>query len=111
MKLDIGRVITNFEGKAIKDSFGISEDKIQKDLTLGGACINSLLYIQDEKPISGQEKLDRYELALKIKVALGTDKKEADLKIEEIAKIKELVGKFYNTLVVGQVFKLIEEKN
>lgn len=110
MKIDVGRVITNFEGITIKDNFNIDKTKEAKDLTLGGACINALLYIQDEKVISGDEKLTRYELALKIKIALGTDKKEIELKIEEVAKIKELVGKFYNTIVVGQTYKMLENK-
>lgn len=53
---------------------------------------------------SGEEKLKRYLLAMKVNVG-----GEVDLSPEEIVMIKDLVGKGFSPLVVGQVFGLLNE--
>ena len=63
-----------------------------------------LAVLDDEKGLSGKEKYDRFNLTHKINKAEGA----VDLSAEEIAKIKELIGKCFRTLVVGAAYDVIE---
>lgn len=73
-------------------------------LKMKTSVVNSLLgFFPDEQNLTGEEKVKRYELASKIYA--GGD---IDLKPEEIVLIKKLVGKGAPTLVVGQVYKLLD---
>lgn len=62
-----------------------------------------LLNYNDETP-SGEDKVTRYELAVKIQAADG----ELEVKAEEVALMKKLVGKAYATIIVGQAWKMLE---
>ncbi|MCD6262343.1 MAG: hypothetical protein J7J52_04905 [Deltaproteobacteria bacterium] len=77
-----------------------------KPVTLKDVSVNALLAQQERETLDAKEKLARYELALKVNK--GGD---VEVTVEEIAKIKDCVGKVYPTLVVGQVFHLLEGKN
>lgn len=68
-------------------------------------CINALMAtFKDEANLTGIEKLTRYKLAERI-----FDKpKEVILTEEEKKLIKDLVGKLYSVLVVGQIHKFME---
>lgn len=75
--------------------------------TVRGVVMDALVAAyQDEAQLSGEEKLKRWELAMKIKNA--TDPTE--LSAEEISLAKKLVGKAYGALVVGQVWSVLEGK-
>ena len=96
MKIDFSTRLKNFDGTDAE------EDK--KPLVLASVCVNSLLGVySDEQQLPGTEKAKRYELALKIK-----DGGTIDLPVEDIAKLKELVGKAYAPIVVGQAYKMLE---
>lgn len=99
MKIDFSQIIRKINDDPIKEPDG-------KDFTLGSACINSLL-ADPEVKISGEEKVNRYNLALAIHAA----REPLDLKIEEAAKIKQLVGETYTALVVGQAWKMLEQQD
>jgi len=67
------------------------------------AVIEALM--SPEEGISGQEKAERWKLATKIYF----NPKTIDLTIEEVAKIKDLIGKgFPSPLVVGQAWQMLE---
>jgi hypothetical protein len=95
-------------GKGFKDA----EDVEMKDTkgnaaTLRGVCVEALLAsYEDERALAGEEKLKRWELAMKIKKAQDP----ADLSVEEISLIKKLIGKAYGALVVGQAWSMLEGK-
>lgn len=98
MKVDFSQPVKTLQGENIKDPDG-------KDFTLQAVCTNALLAESEEK-ISGQEKCDRYALALAIHAAV----EPYDLSAENISKLKDLVGKTYTTLVVGQAFQMLDPK-
>lgn len=81
--------------------------------TLGLVAKNALLATyQDEPTLSGDDKVKRYGLALKIQDATG-DKAglfhgQLDLKAGEIELLKKLIAKSYNPLVAGQAWKILD---
>lgn len=62
-----------------------------------------LLTYNDEAHLPGEEKVKRYELAVKIQ-----REDEPELKIEDIALVKKLVGKAYAPIIVGQAWSMLE---
>lgn len=82
-------------------------EKDSKMFTLKTACINGLYaQFEDEKNLSGEEKIKRYNLAEKIYSA--KDKDEVDLKAEEITLLKKLIAKAYGALIVGRCWELLD---
>lgn len=99
MKIDFNVVLKNFDGEEIKNPKGESA-------TLKSVAIEALLAVfQDEQSLSGEEKVKRWNLALKLYNNVD------DISVDEIVLIKSLVGKAYGALVVGQVWQLLENKN
>ena len=93
MKINFNQPIKNIQGEEIKD------------LTLKTVSIEALLAtFLDEQSLLGEEKTKRYVLATKI----YANPEELDLTVEEISKIKQLIGKGYGPLVVGQAWKILE---
>lgn len=75
-------------------------------ITLKSVAINGLLAQVDSQkdPISQQEKLDRYALALKIR----NSKSKIDITSEEVTKIKKTVSDIYSTMVAAQACLMLE---
>lgn len=74
-----------------------------KNITLGKISADSLLMLSDDdRAMTGEEKVARYELAKR--VLHGT----LALKAEEIAKLKSTIGKHYAPIIVGQAWKLLD---
>lgn len=94
--------IVNLDGSPIVDDKGK-----EVELTVRSVSINALMApYQDETNLAAEEKLKRAELAQKI-----SKKETSDLKSEDIALIKKLVNKFYNSpLVVKQAYDALEKK-
>ena len=100
MQVLMGKIFTDLDGKEIPSQNG-------KPATLGGVSVDALLAtFQDEQNLSGEEKLKRWELAVKIKN--GVD--PVELSVEEIALIKKLIGKAYGPLISGQAWQMLEGK-
>lgn len=74
-----------------------------KAFTIARACIEGLGSIFEGETVSNDEKLDRHLLALEIKRNPRTP-----LSPEQIALIKERVGKAYPPHVMGQVFLALD---
>lgn len=97
MKVQLGKELVDLEGKVINAADG-------NPAIVGKICIEALLATYaDEAQLTGEEKIKRWELAVKIK---GQD--FIELAAEEIALIKQLVGKAYNPMVVGQTWEVLE---
>lgn len=75
-------------------------------LTLRSISTNALITaFEDERSLAGTEKLRRYQLALRINVK---DQGNIELSVEEVALLKQLIGKAYAPLVVGQAYLALE---
>lgn len=98
MNVNLNTVLVNIDGKPLK--------KLDKDLTLKIIITDALLQMNpDERNLSADEKLKRYELALKIR------KNDAiSLESDDTVLIKMLINKVYGTLVIGQTHSLLEGK-
>lgn len=94
MKINFNKSIYAINGEVLKDG---DKDAKLKDLTIAALMFN------DEKA-SGNEKFKRWNLAKKIYDA----KDEIDVPAEEIALIKDLIGKAFMTSVVGSVYSILE---
>ena len=93
MKINFNQPIKNIQGEGIKD------------LTLKTVSVESLLAtFDDERSLLGEEKAKRYLLATRI----YANPEDIDLTVEEISKIKQLIGKGYGPLVVGQAWEILE---
>ncbi len=99
MKLNLDAVLKNLKGESLKEKEGDKE----KEITLRDVFMVSLLANTQEQ-LEGPEKVKRYKLAQRVNMAQGM----LELSVEDIAKCKELVGKIYNTIVVGAAYDLIE---
>ena len=99
MKINTERVLKTIDGKNLK-----KEDNI--DVSVGDAIVNSLLAnFPDEHNLSGEEKVKRYALAIKVH-----QNADPDLSVDDLSLIKKLVGKMYSALIVGQMWEILEGK-
>jgi hypothetical protein len=99
--LDVTREITALNGDPVWD--GPPETKMK--VTVGSAVCNALLAnYEEERNLSGKDKVERFTLATKLH---GADL-PVSITVEEAALIKRLVAKLYGPLVTGQVWNLID---
>ena len=87
--------LVNINGEVIKHG-----DNAQ---SVGSIAIEALTLNDPQDKISGEEKMKRWKLACKIH---GSD--QGDITIDEAKIIKDLVGKYYGPIVVGQVWEALE---
>lgn len=98
MKIKIDEAIKTLDGKPIKEG---KDPVTVKDILLQ-ACTAQL---QEDAQMPGVKKFELYNLANKI----NGQKKDIELTVEEIATLKDRVGKAFNVLVVGQVWTILEK--
>ncbi len=98
MKIDLTTTFINETGSTLKDGSGA-------ETTMESVITTSLLSpMKDDDKLSGDEKAELFNLWFdKIR-----GKKEADLKAEEVVKIKDRVGKAYAQIIVGQLFRILD---
>lgn len=94
-------MIINFDA-TIKDLDGKDFEPTPAE-TMKHIVIGALMGNYSDENVSGAEKFSRGQLAQKINTGGNLD-----LTIEELAKVKELVGKFGTPLSVFQIYNLIE---
>lgn len=98
MFFDANKTITSLDGQPLKEG--------EREVTIGSVACNALLApFDDERGLSGEEKVKRFELAVKISKANGLP---AEITVEDAALIKKLVAKLYAPLVVGQVWQAVD---
>lgn len=100
MKINFSIEIEDLEGNPIPKS-----ETNKTNATVGSCCINALMAsYEDEKGLSGDDKVKRLNLAQKI----HSDKSEYEYTAEDVVLLKKLVGKAYAPLVVGRVYEVLE---
>lgn len=107
MKIDFDATITDINGTPVEEEPAVIKDGVEvkpsKLLTLKSVAVNSLMQIYpDEHNLSGEEKANRFVLAMRINQG-----GEQDAKPEDISKIKQLVGKLYGPMVVGRAYEML----
>jgi len=94
----LNRDLLDLEGKNLSGVDG-------KPATICSVSIEALLATyKNEVSLSGEDKLKRWELAVKLRSVTDT----VELTVEEVALIKNLVGKAYGPVIVGQTWKVLE---
>jgi hypothetical protein len=92
-KFKLDAPITDLEDKPFPDGATLRT-------VLLGACLNTL---RADELMDAKQKVELYLLSKKI-----ASKGDADLAIEEVALLKDRVGKAYNPLVVGRVYEILD---
>jgi hypothetical protein len=107
MKVDFGQELKTMRGADLKERVVTEEspEGVMETITLGGCAIGALL--NPEQGVEGKVKAKRYALAIRIQEC---DNGVLELKIEEVALIKKLIGKAFNVLMVGQCWNMLEKK-
>jgi len=108
MKINLNQKLRTLSGKEIKVITDQGNGKTtEENVFLFDVIINSVLgNYADEKDLRGVEKIKRYILSQKV---YRKRNEAVDLTTDEVALIKELVGKNYPALVVGQVWQILEK--
>ena len=101
MEIDFDVVVKSLDGVPLPITDSITEEK--KEIDLKVATIEALL--NHKADIDAVTKIERFNLAQKIHRG-GV----IDLTSEEIVLIKKLIGDRWTTLIVGQTYKMLENK-
>lgn len=94
MRIDFDQVIENFAGVPLKIE--------NETVTLRYVAITALLGTPNAQDLSGEEKAHRYELAKAIHAG------SADPSPDDVALIKQLVGKLFIPMIVGPAFRFLD---
>lgn len=89
--------IREFDGREAKGPEG-------KEIQMKDVIVSALLSNSNDSP-NGEEKFARYLLAIRVAKIEGDD-----YNVDDLAKIKKLVGQVCTPLVVGQIWSHIEAK-
>src|SRR5262245_23377648 len=96
MKIDFSAVIKDLDGSPVKQG--------EKDATLGHvACTALLASYADEQNLPVEDKVRRFRLA-----EIAAKGGEREVKVEDVALIKQLIGKAFAPLIVGRAYDIIE---
>ena len=102
MKVDLTKKIRNLEGDAFEEIKTEGDKRTKVKVTLKDICVNALQSNDDK--IDGNEKMKRFLFAEKLHKA-----NKIDLTVDEVVKLKELIGKIYPIAYVGASYKLLEK--
>lgn len=110
MKVKVSSILKNIYGEPLKSQRKKPQPKRSdkspefEDLILKDIMVNALLGEYEGEKLTGEEKLERYKLAMLIQEA----KAEIDLSSKDMVLVKDLIGKSWSPLVSGQAWELIE---
>ena len=97
MKINSTQILLTYSGQPMKDRDG-------KDATLRWACCEALTAtFQDEKNLSGEDKIKRYVLAGRI-----FENDNPDLTVKEVALVIELVAKAFSTPIAAPALMILD---
>ena len=99
MLLDNTKVLVTLAGEPLKESV----DGEAKDVTVKTVIVNALLNPMEKD--TGMQKMEKEELARKV-----YQNDSVDLTIEQVKLIKDRIGEMYAPIVVGQVWRLLENR-
>ena len=100
MKIDFNQTI-----KQLGKDEPILKPNSAEPFRLKDAAVEALLAPEENQ--TGEEKAKRYLMATRI----YANPEGVDFTVEEIAKIKQVIGKGYGPLVVGQAWLYLEGSN
>ena len=106
MKRNLNVVLKTLKGEPLKEQYVGPDDKpLERDLTLASVAVTALLAsYDDEKNLSGEDKVKRFKLAQQINDADG----DVEVTAEQVSLLKSLIAKGYTPLVVGQAYEILE---
>lgn len=109
MKINVKKPLIHFDGKPI--ALQNKDGSLKENVTLGVACIDVLMTVfEDEKNLSGHKKMARHKLAEKIYNAGETEDGIVDFSIDELSELKMMIGKAYGPILVGPIYRILENK-
>jgi len=97
MLINVTETLKQFDGTPIKDV--VKGEAV--DATVRQAIVNALMSPAEKD--TGLEKVKKYDLAMRV-----YKEDEVEFSAEEAAMVKEVVGKLFAPIVVGQLFKLLD---
>lgn len=101
MKIDFSQAIKGLNGEVLQMA---TKEGATEDAILSKIVIEAMMgTYEDERGLSGVEKVKRYSLCEKINGAA-----EVDVPVEDLSLIKSLVGKAYPVVLVGPTYKLLD---
>ncbi len=100
--IDFTQTLKDLDGKPLPFN---AEGKLPTVATLGQISKDALVnMLPEDQQATGASKYDHWMLAQKV----YPDKKDVVLNAEEIATIKERIGKMYAPLVVGPAWRMLD---
>lgn len=111
MKIDLSQPICDLDGEPIPVAARTAAQEGEgpssaSPLTLARACVDSLML--PDRDTSGENKLRRYELALKVNSA-AKNGGIAELDVKEISLILECAEKMWATAVYGPLHRMLND--
>ena len=101
MKRNLNVILKTLDGKALREAHESGE----RDVLLSRLAVNALLMTyEDERSLSGEDKVKRFKLAQQINDADG----DVEVTAEQVSLLKSLIAKAYTPLVVGQSYEILE---
>lgn len=104
MKVNFSQEIKTIEGETLQRAKAVGDKVEQVPATLKWAVVEALLAPAQSEDLTGEEKAQRYELALKIQGSAG----ELDVSVDDVSLIKKLCDAQFTPLVVGQVRRMLD---
>lgn len=104
MKIDFDQVFNDLDGVSIKRMVATEDDERAPDTKMLLAWVSTQSLLALDQGIDETEKIKRHLLAVKVHAG-GI----IELKIEEVAKITQLIGKYQPTIIVGLAQDMFEE--
>ena len=98
-KIDLDTQLYNLEGAALTNN--VNGEEIP--WTLGKICAHALLLERPDESLDGTVRVARFTLACQL-----TRGGKQEISAKDAAMLQELVGKSFTTIVVGQVWRLLD---
>jgi hypothetical protein len=117
MRIDFNQALRNFAGQTLKEPDPNAKPKkdengkevpVLKEITLRDIALGALTAThEDERGLKGEDKAKRYHLAEKI---YASKKEDGVVHVEakDVDLIKELIGKSFPVIAVGQAYELLD---
>lgn len=100
MRINPDQIIMGYDDKPVEVPAGKDSTK---EMTLRSVIIFALNSIDRSKPLTAEKKNQAFQICVRMRPG-----KPLDLKVEDLAFIKERVGIFYNALVYGRVGEVFD---
>jgi len=110
MKIDVTQQLTELDGTPMVTGKQVCQvcgsvvgDAMPMTVRLAATRALTAMFRDEQDSLAGEEKVARFHLALRI-----VDEDEPELKVEEVAQIKGLVGKMYSQVIVGRMWAILD---